>query len=49
LSRAVCLTHPKAASGPAVSAPDPGLLFSFDIATRRVQGGWRRIEEADSP
>lgn len=26
-----------------------GCLFSFDIATRRVQGGWRRIEETESP
>lgn len=26
-----------------------GCLFSFDIATRRVHGGWRRIEEAESP
>ena len=26
-----------------------GCLFSFDIATRRVQEGWRRIEEAESP
>ncbi|MBL8587774.1 MAG: histidine phosphatase family protein [Methylobacteriaceae bacterium] len=25
-----------------------GCLFSFDIATRRVQGGWRRIEDAES-
>jgi len=29
--------------------PGGGCLFSFDIATRRVQGGWRRIEEAESP